>query len=144
MVTHTSGWLGLLSRSALLSLLLAAAPLVLAGRADTVGPADKGTPEPRVDAGHFVNIATARLWRFRLHGVDVGRAYSFSIVGQGAEPIIGRGSVDTLPHEHAVDLRGFRKGWIAVTVELLDPAGNAVESVTDSVYRDAAYPAGYL
>ncbi len=115
--------------------------------ADTAG--ERATGEtvaegPRVDAGHFVNIATARLWRFRIHGVAPGQGYRYRITGEGADAIIGAGEIDTLPHEHPVDLRDFRKGWVHVSVEVLDEHGEPVEMLADAVYWDAAYPAGYL
>lgn len=100
--------------------------------------------DPRLDAGDFVNLATSPTWSFELDGVPPGQRYVFTITGPGHGPITGNGEVAAAPHRHPVDLSVFRKGEIRVEVTLTDANEEIVGALTDTVFRDPAYPAGYL
>ena len=110
---------------------------LVAGVASASGPA-------RLATGKHVAVSAAEGWSFRLHGVPAGQRYEYRVTGRGRVAVQGSGVVGSDPHAQAVDLGPFRRGEIRVRVTLIDAAGDPARSMTGTVWKDPAYPAGYL
>jgi len=109
-----------------------------------LGAAVSAAQPPRLEAGAFVNLATAGSYRFVVHGAAPGRRFEYRITGPGAPAIAGAGRIGADPHAEAVDIARFGEGPITVEVRLAAGLGRDAVVLHDTVVRDTKAPGLYL